>query len=147
MVINDISVYSCLLSYSDVFYPFVQVGQTPNVTIIALHDGRSTADRWKATISCSLPLQQYCLSFIPLIITSFPFFLFGHLPGLFICSFHLPRLSPGPLIYSAPTAPLGQTRAAPPLTALSQRPVCSYRYGLTDKDRKWLFERAPRHKR
>lgn len=43
---------------------------------------------------------------------SFPFFfssLFGYFSGLFICSFHLPRLSPGPLIYTAPTAPLGQT--------------------------------------
>lgn len=93
--------------------------------------------QWQKAFSNSIPLLQHCLSFIPLIMTSVFFSLFGHLPGLFICSFHLLRMSPGPLIYSAPTAPLGRTQAA----AFSQRPVCSYRYGVTDKDREWLFER------
>lgn len=35
--------------------------------------------------------------------------LFAHFTGLFICSFHLSRLSPGLLIYTAPTTPLGHT--------------------------------------
>lgn len=65
---------------------------------------------WKKTFSHSVPLLQYSVCLILLIITTLsPFFLFGYFSGLFICSFHLPRLSPGPLIYTAATAPLGQT--------------------------------------
>lgn len=96
--------------------------------------------QWQKAFSNSIALLQHCLSFIPLIISliSLLFFsLLGHLPGLFICSFHLPRMPLGPLICSAPTAPLGRTQAA----AFSQRPACLYRYSVTDKDREWLFER------
>ncbi len=52
----------------------------------------------------------WCKPHSPYHYLSFLFFpLLGHFTGPSICSFHLPRLSPGPLIYTAPTAPLGQT--------------------------------------
>lgn len=62
-------------------------------------------------VAITLPIQ--CTPHSPYHYPSFPFFfppLFGHFSGLSICSFHLPRPSPGPLIYTAPTAPVGQTR-------------------------------------
>lgn len=55
-------------------------------------------------LSYNLVYASFSLS-LPL----FPFFFFLVISVASICSFHLPRLSPGPLIYTAPTAPLGQT--------------------------------------
>lgn len=145
------SIHYYIFSYLEVYNSLVWVEQAANASTIPLYDGRFTPDQCKTTMAESI----FPPSSPPTTLSKlhspyhyfFPFFLSGHLPGLFICSFHLPRLSPGSLIYSAPTAPLGQTWAAAPLTALSQRPVCSYRYGVTDKDREWLFQKAPRHKR
>lgn len=55
-------------------------------------------------------LLEFNVHLILLIITllSLSFFFFS--TGLSICSFHLPQLSPRPLIYTVPSAPMGQTR-------------------------------------
>lgn len=116
--------------------------------LVQIHCNRCKTILQQQTFTHSVPLPQFSLCPILLIIT--PLFIFSP-PLSFQWSLYLfiplaQAVSWAINLYCSNRA-FGPARAAAPLTVRSQRPVCSYRYEAMDKDREWLFEKAPRDAR